>query len=89
MQSMESAFRLQTEAAGIFDIRKDTVYYVDASSLKDIRKKPEYLAEYGSTGYYPKDREICYHQAVMHPTENKALVAAAVFAAAILLAEMA
>jgi dipeptidyl aminopeptidase/acylaminoacyl peptidase len=59
---------------GIFDTRKDTVYFVDAASLKDIRKKPEYLAEYGSTGFFPKDRDICFHQAVMHPTENKALV---------------
>ncbi|WP_294674610.1 alpha/beta fold hydrolase [uncultured Fluviicola sp.] len=59
---------------GIFDIRKDTVYFVYTASLKDIRKKPEYFAEYGSTGSYSKDREICFHQAVMHPTENKALV---------------
>lgn len=59
---------------GIFDVRKDTVYFVDASSLKDIRKKPEYLAEYGSTGFYSKDRDICFHQAVMHAAENKALV---------------
>ena len=59
---------------GIFDVRKDTVYFVYTASLKDIRKKPEYLAEYGSTGSYSKDREICFHQAVMHPTENKALV---------------
>ncbi len=59
---------------GIFDVRKDTVYFVYTASLKDIRKKPEYLAEYGNTGSYSKDRDICFHQAIMHPTENKALV---------------
>lgn len=59
---------------GIFDIEKDTVYFVDASSLKNIRKIPAYQAEYGITGSYPKDREICFHQAVMNPKESKALV---------------
>ncbi|MNJ85939.1 Prolyl tripeptidyl peptidase precursor [compost metagenome] len=59
---------------GIFDIEKDTVYFVDASSLKDIRKIPSYQAEYGITGFYPKDREICFHQAIMNLEENKALV---------------
>lgn len=59
---------------GIFDIRKDTVYFVDASRLSDMRKKPAYLSEYGISGTYPKDRDICFHRAIMHPTENKALV---------------
>ena len=59
---------------GIFDIQKDTVYFVDASSLKDIRKKPAYLAEYGSTGPYSKDRDICFNQAIMNPGGNAALV---------------
>lgn len=59
---------------GIFDPRKDTVYFVDASNLTDIRKKPAYLTEYGNTGSYPTDREICFHQAIMHPTGNTALV---------------
>ncbi len=59
---------------GIFDIQKDTVYFVDASSLKDIRKKPAYMAEYGNGGSYPNDREICFHQAVMNPNGMNALV---------------
>jgi dienelactone hydrolase len=59
---------------GIFDSQKDTVYFIDYSSLKDIRKKPAYLAEYGITGSYAKDRDVCFHQAIMHPDENKALV---------------
>lgn len=59
---------------GIFDLEKDSVYFVSASSLSDIRKKPAYLAEYGSTGSFPNDRELCFHQAIMNPQENKALV---------------
>ncbi len=59
---------------GIFDTRKDTVYYVDYASLKDIRKKPAYLSEYGNTGFYAKDRDVCFHQAIMNPDESSALV---------------
>lgn len=59
---------------GIFDSQKDTVYFVDYSSLKDILKKPAYLSEYGLSGSYTKDRDVCFHQAIMNPDENKALV---------------
>lgn len=59
---------------GIFDVEKDTVYFVDPSSLKDIRKKPAYLSEYGISGSYSRDRDLCFHQAIMNPDENKALV---------------
>ncbi|MDF3025917.1 MAG: hypothetical protein K0S23_224 [Fluviicola sp.] len=59
---------------GIFDTEKDTVYFVNYSTLKDIRKKPAYLAEYGISGLYSKDRDICFHQAIMNPDENTALV---------------
>lgn len=59
---------------GIFDTQKDTVYFVNASSLTDIRKKPAYLAEYGSTGLYKSDRFLCFHKAVMNPSAGTALV---------------
>ncbi len=59
---------------GIFDTEKDSIYFIDYSVLKDIRKKPAYLAEYGISGLYSKDRDVCFHQAIMSPDENKALV---------------
>lgn len=59
---------------GIFDVEKDSVYFVSASSLNDIRKKPAYLAEYGSSGLFSNDRELCFHQAIMNPEKNTALV---------------
>ena len=59
---------------GVFDLQKDSVYFVTASSLSEIRKKPAYLAEYGSTGLYPEDRSICFHQAVMNPEKQTALI---------------
>lgn len=59
---------------GIFDIQKDSVYFVTSSSLSDIRKKPAYLETYGVSGLYSEDRAICFHQAVMNPEKPTALV---------------
>jgi dipeptidyl aminopeptidase/acylaminoacyl peptidase len=59
---------------GIFDIERDTVYYINASKLTDIRKKPAYLSEYGSTGNYTTDRDLSFHTAIMHESEGKALI---------------
>lgn len=59
---------------GIFSIVKDTVIFVNFSQLPDIRKKPSYRAEYNDTTAYKEDRKFSIHEAVMHPTENKALV---------------
>lgn len=60
---------------GIYDREHDTVYYVSFSSLTDIRKKPDYLSEYGNTDLvYQKDRSVIMHSPVMHPTGNQAVV---------------
>lgn len=59
---------------GILSCIKDTVIYVNFSQLPDIRKKPRYRAEYKDTVDYKEDRKYSIHQAIMHPSENKALV---------------
>ena len=47
---------------GIYDLKKDTTYYVDFSKLSDIRKKPTYLTEYGDKNpLYDEDRKIMSH----------------------------
>ena len=64
-----------THRMGIYDREHDTVYYVSFSSLSDIRKKPEYLSEYGNTDpEYQKDRSVIMHAPVMHPKGNQAVV---------------
>ncbi|ASS48504.1 MAG: hypothetical protein A3D31_07900 [Candidatus Fluviicola riflensis] len=60
---------------GIYDREHDSVYYVSFSSLTDIRKKPDYLSEYGDTNpLYEKDRSVIMHAPVMHPKGKLALV---------------
>ncbi len=54
-----------THKLGIYDIKNDTSYFVDFSSLPDIRKKPAYLKEYGdTTGIYDEDRKIIMHKLI-------------------------
>lgn len=44
---------------GIYDLTNEKVYYVDFSTLNDIRKKPAYLADYGDKNpLYEEDRKI-------------------------------
>lgn len=44
---------------GIYDLTNEKVYYVDFSSLSDIRKKPLYLADYGDKKtLYEEDRKV-------------------------------
>lgn len=60
---------------GIYDVKNDTVYYVSFAGLTDIRKKPEYLKEYGKgDGEYDKDRAITMHRPVMHDGGMKAVM---------------
>jgi dipeptidyl aminopeptidase/acylaminoacyl peptidase len=50
---------------GIYDMMNDTSYFVDFSNLPDIRKKPDYLKDYGdSTALYEKDRNIIMHKLI-------------------------
>lgn len=47
---------------GIYNFESDTLYFADLTTLKDIRKKPEYLKEYGDSGMeYKTDRNVFIH----------------------------
>lgn len=49
----------------IHDIEKDSIIKVDFSSLPDIRKKPEFLKEYGDfEENYKEDRKIVFHSPI-------------------------
>ncbi len=47
---------------GVYNIKNDSVYYIDFSSLKDIRRKPAYLKDYNIDGDYEVDRNIIMHE---------------------------
>lgn len=51
---------------GIYDISNDTTYFVDFSSLPDIRKKPSYLNQFynDTSKLYTKDRKIIMHKLI-------------------------
>ncbi|PIE87243.1 MAG: peptidase S9 [Bacteroidetes bacterium] len=51
---------------GIYDIQNDTSYFVDFSTLPNIRTKPKYLTEvYGDTSdVHSEDRKIIMHQLI-------------------------
>ncbi|MCR9172724.1 MAG: prolyl oligopeptidase family serine peptidase [bacterium] len=55
----------------IHDFEKDTTYFVDFSTLEDIRKKPAYLSEYGDTeAMYEQDRNIVMHRVIYAEGKN-------------------
>lgn len=49
----------RTHRLGIYDLKRDTLYFADFSTLPEIRKRPAYL---NSTEEYDEDRKI-----IMHP----------------------
>ena len=56
----------------VYDFKKDTVYFVDFSTLSDIRKKPKYLKEYGDTAsLYSEDRNIVMHRIIYAENSNR------------------
>jgi len=54
-----------THKLGIYDLKKDTTYFVDFSILTDIRKIPDYYNEYGDTSsQFDQDRKIIMHKLI-------------------------
>lgn len=50
---------------GVYDLKNDTTYFIDFSSLDGIRKKPEYYSEYGDTEpEFSEDRKIIMHKLI-------------------------
>lgn len=59
----------------IFDRLKDSSYVVSFAGLVDIRKKPEYLKQYGdSETLYKNNRALCIHTPVFNEDGKTALV---------------
>jgi dipeptidyl aminopeptidase/acylaminoacyl peptidase len=59
-----------THRMGIYDLQKDTVYFVDLSKLSDIRKKPVYLND---STLYEKDRKVEIYALKFPTTYGKAV----------------
>lgn len=64
-----------SERLGIYDCQKDTCYFVSFGSLRDIRKKAAYFAQYGDTNkLFQHDRNLAIHTPVMHQDGKRALI---------------
>lgn len=58
----------------IYSIINDTSFQIDLSGLSDLRKKPEYLKEYGDTSLlYDKDRNIIMHSLKFNENGDRAV----------------
>ena len=55
---------------GVYNTISDSVYYIDFSSLKNIRKKPEYLKNYNIEGEYETNRNLIMHK-IQFSTDGK------------------
>ncbi len=55
---------------GIYNRKRDNMYYLDLSKLKDIRKKPAYLND---TTPYAQDRNVIIHRLKFSPDGDRAL----------------
>ena len=55
----------------IYDTKRDTLYKLNLSTLKDIRKKPSYVADYNDTGDYEEDRKVIMHEIQFSPDGRK------------------
>ncbi|MFT5861243.1 MAG: dipeptidyl aminopeptidase/acylaminoacyl peptidase [Flavobacteriaceae bacterium] len=57
-----------THQLGIYNLELDTTYFVDFSTLSDIRRKPKYLKDYGDDErLYEVDRNIIMHKMIYSP----------------------
>lgn len=58
-----------THQLGIYDLESDSTYYVDFSTLPDLRKIPSYRKDYDEQRKeYEKDRPIIMHRIVYSPS---------------------
>ncbi len=60
-----------THKIGIYDMLSDSIYYIDFSSLPDIRRKPLYLAD---DSPYEKDRKVISHKLHFYQNSDQNIV---------------
>jgi|LauGreSBDMM110SN_4_FD.fasta_scaffold12677_1 dipeptidyl aminopeptidase/acylaminoacyl peptidase len=61
---------------GIYDLQRDTVYYVNTSSLPGIKDAPDYRADYPERTWEMKNRELSLTGPTFSPDGTKAVIQA-------------
>jgi dipeptidyl aminopeptidase/acylaminoacyl peptidase len=61
---------------GIYDLQRDTVYYVNTTTLPGIKDAPDYRADYPERSWEVKNREISLTGPTFSPDGTKAVIQA-------------
>ncbi|MGM0946148.1 MAG: prolyl oligopeptidase family serine peptidase [Bacteroidota bacterium] len=64
---------------GIYDLTRDTVYFISTENLPGLKDQPDYLADYPDRELEEKDREVALFGPVFSPDGSKAIVQARSF----------
>ncbi|WP_297336067.1 prolyl oligopeptidase family serine peptidase [Algoriphagus sp.] len=64
---------------GIYDLTRDTVYFVSTKNLPGLKDQPDYLADYPDRKLEEKDREVALFGPVYSPDGSKAIIQARSF----------
>lgn len=59
---------------GIYDLTRDTVYFVNASNLPGIKDLPDYVNDYPEKTWEEKERHITLYGPVFSPDGKKAII---------------
>ncbi|NVK48223.1 MAG: S9 family peptidase [Cyclobacteriaceae bacterium] len=65
-----------TSEIGIYNLEKDTVYFINTSSLPGLTDLPDYVKEYPEKEWLKKERELALFGPVFSPNGSKAIVQA-------------
>jgi dipeptidyl aminopeptidase/acylaminoacyl peptidase len=64
-----------SDRMGIYNVKLDSAIWISFSNMTDIRKKPQYLKEYGDQSeLYEKDRNLCIHAPIINEANQTAIV---------------
>ena len=63
-----------TSAIGIYDLQRDTVYFVSVADLPGIKDFPDYIADYPDTTRKEKEREVALSGPFFSPDGKSAVI---------------
>lgn len=59
---------------GIYDLQRDTVYFVDPSNLPGLQDLPDYLKDYPARVHEQKDRDLILSSLIFSPDGKRAVI---------------
>ncbi|MEB2779222.1 S9 family peptidase [Algoriphagus sp. C2-6-M1] len=59
---------------GIYDLQRDTVYFISASELPGIKDLPDYVTDYPDKTWEEKERDVLFSSPYFSPDGKKAII---------------